>query len=179
MNFALASLLVILGLSSAAQAEDGKVTSLLYTCNLSFKASGQSIYVGLGYTDVDGSGTISCYDLLTGATQHLPVKVRARGPGVGLGITGLSISGAATGVGISKGPESLLGRYATVRGNAAVGVGASGGVSLRISKESVNVDVSIDAQSGLGAGVDLLWVDIDRDGPVRTEVAQAQVPPAA
>lgn len=164
------------GFASSASAEEGKVSSILYTCNLSFKATGSSIYLGIGYTDIGGSGEISCYDLLTGATQHLPVKVRARGPGVGLGVTGLALSGAATGVGVSKGPESLLGRYVMARGNAAVGIGAAAGAGLRISKGSVTVDVSVQAQSGLGAGVDLLWIDLESGGVATTEPAKSLPP---
>jgi hypothetical protein len=158
---------------------DEKVSSLLYSCNLSFRATGRSIYLGVGYTDIHGKGTISCYDLLTGATQHLPIKVKARGPGAGLGITGLVLSGSAIGVGVSTGPEELIGHYVTVRGNAAVGVGAAGGVSLRLSKGNVSVDVSVEGQTGLGAGVDLLWVDLEADGPARTEAAPTPPPVAA
>lgn len=146
-----------------------KVSSILYTCNLSFKADGSSTYIGVGYTDIRGSGTISCYDLLTGATERIPVKVTTRGPGIGLGRTGLALSGTATGVGITAGPQSLLGRYVMVRGNAAVGIGASAGAGLRVSKGSVSVDVAIEAQSGLGAGIDLLWIDIESNGPAIIE----------
>lgn len=156
--------------SSQAMADE-KVSSILFSCNLSFRATGRSVYVGIGYTDVSGSGTISCYDLLTGATEHVPVKVKARGPGAGLGVTGLVLSGAAAGVGVTKGPEDLLGRYGMVRGNAAVGVGGAAGVGLRLSKGSVSVDLSLEGQSGLGAGVDLLWVDLERDGESRLEAA--------
>ena len=161
-----------LAFAPRAEADEGKVTSILYTCNLSFHASGKSIYVGVGYTDVNGSGTISCYDLLTGATQRLPVKVKARGPGAGLGVTGLTISGAATCVGVTKGPENLLGRYMMLRGNAAVGVGAAAGAGLRLSNGSVTVDVSLEAHSGLGAGVDLLFIDIEGDGALAVEPAK-------
>ena len=146
-----------------------KVSSILYACNLSFKADGSSTYIGIGYTDIRGTGTISCYDLLTGATERIPVKVTTRGPGIGLGRTGLALSGTATGVGITAGPESFLGRYVMVRGNAAVGVGASAGAGLRVSKGSVSVDVAIEAQSGLGAGIDLLWIDIESNGPATVE----------
>ena len=155
----------------ASDSSGEKVSSLLYSCNLSFRATGRSIYLGVGYTDIKGKGTISCYDLLTGATQHLPIKVKARGPGAGLGVTGLVLSGSAIGVGVSTGPEELIGRYVTVRGNAAVGVGAGAGVSLRLSKGNVSVDVSVDGQTGLGAGVDLLFLDLESDGPMRVEPA--------
>jgi hypothetical protein len=167
-------------LSTPVLADEGKVSSLLYSCNLSFHASGKSIYVGIGYTDIEGKGTLSCYDFLTGATQHIPLKVSARGPGAGLGVTGLALSGGATGVGISKGPESLLGHYVALRGNAAVGVGVGAATALRLSNGSATIDVSLQAQNGLGAGVDLLWVDLQADGEKTVESsAVTAVAPAA
>lgn len=171
-------------LAHVRRAEAEEITSILYTCNLSFKAEGRSIYVGIGYSEIEGRGTVSCYDLLTGATRHQPVKVKARGPGAGLGITGLVVSGAATGVGVTRGPDDLLGRYALLRGNAAVGVGAAAGVGLRVSKGAVTVDLSVEAQGGLGVGIDLMWVDISKDGIEKTEPAKvtasnlAPAPPA-
>jgi len=155
--------------------DEGRVSSILYNCNVSFSASGRSIYIGIGYSEIDGKGTISCYDLLTGATQHIPIKVKARGPGAGLGITGLNLSGGATGIGLTSGPEELLGRYGVVRGNVAVGVGAAAGVGLRLSKGAVTLNVNIDAQSGLGAGVDLMFVELSLDGE---KVVQPPSPPS-
>ena len=149
--------------------EEGKVTSILYSCNMDFRATGKSIYIGLGWTDIHGKGTISCYDLLHGTTEILPIKVKVKGPGAGLGVTGLVLSGVAAGVGVEKGPENLLGRYVAVRGNAAVGVGAGVAVGLRVSKGGINVDVSVQAESGLGAGIDLLSLKIEPDGDMRRE----------
>lgn len=151
-------------ISSGAHAEEGKVTSLLYNCNLSFSAHGNSIYIGLGYTHLEGKGRLSCYDLLTGASEHIDIKVNAVGPGVGLGVTGLNVSGAAVGIKISRGPESLLGRYVSVRANAAVGIGAAASIPIRFSKDDVSINVEAEGQSGLGAGIDLLAIDIEADG---------------
>lgn len=163
----------------AEQHEEGKVTSILFSCNMNFRAKGKSVYIGLGWSDIHGKGEISCYDLLHGTTEIIPIKVKAKGPGAGLGVTGLVLSGAVAGVGVEKGPEDLLGHYAAVRGNAAVGVGAGGAVGLRVSKGGVNVDVSVQGETGLGAGVDLLWLDISPDGDKRVEAAEppTQVPP--
>ena len=156
---------------------EGKVTSILYSCNMNFRATGKSIYIGLGWSDIHGKGEISCYDLLHGTTEILPIKVKAKGPGAGLGVTGLVLSGAVAGVGVEKGPDSLLGHYVAVRGNAAVGVGAGGAVGLRVSKGGVTVDVSVQAETGLGAGVDLLWLNIEPDGDRRIEAAQPPTQP--
>ena len=148
--------------------------SLLYSCNMSFHASGRSIYIGLGYTELNGEGTLSCYDLGRGTTQQIPLKVTARGPGAGLGVTGLVLSGGATGIGISRGPEALLGRYLMVRANAAAGVGAGAGAGLHLSNGAATVDVTVQAQTGLGAGVDLLWVNIEAAEGSHREEARAQ-----
>lgn len=150
---------------------EGQVTSILFSCNMNFRAKGKSVYIGLGWTDVKGGGEISCYDLLHGTTEIIPIRVKAKGPGAGIGVTGLVLSGAVAGVGIEKSPESLLGHYIAIRGNAAVGVGAGGSVGLRVSKGGVTIPVSVQGQTGLGAGVDLLWLDIEADGDKRIEAA--------
>jgi len=136
---------------------------LLYTCNLSFHASGKSVYIGVGYTDMYGKGILSCYNYRNGASEDIPVRVTARGPGAGLGVTGLAISGGATGIGITTGPESLLGHYGVLRAGAAIGTGVAGGLGLRLSNGAATIDATIQAEGGLGAGVDLLYVSIEAE----------------
>jgi hypothetical protein len=175
---ALVSGLALVGGSLTAHADEGKVSSILYSCNLSFHATGKSIYIGVGYTDINGKGTLSCYDFLTGATEHIPLKVTVRGPGAGLGVTGLAISGGAVGIGVTRGPESLLGRYLAVRGNAAVGIGVGAATALRLSNGAATIDVSLQAQTGLGAGVDILSVELAADGEKTIETAPVAPQPA-
>lgn len=177
LSLALVAVTVLtLAPATAFAKEDGKVSSILFTCNMDFRATGKSVYVGLGWSDIKGKGTISCYDLIHGTTELLPIRVKAKGPGAGLGVTGLILSGAVAGVGVERGPQDLIGRYVAIRGNAAVGVGAGGAVGLRVSKGGITVPVSVQAQSGLGAGIDLLWLKIESDGDPRTEPA---APPVA
>jgi Protein of unknown function (DUF992) len=160
----LALSLVLSSFAQRVNAADTKVSSLLFTCNISFTAHGESVYIGLGYTHLAGKGVLSCYDLLTGASQHINLKVNAMGPGLGLGVTGFDISGAATGLKIAKDPESLLGRYVSIRANAAVGVGVAASVPIRVSKDDVSINVSVEGLAGLGAGLDFLSVDLEADG---------------
>jgi hypothetical protein len=155
--------------ATAFAKREGNVDSILFTCNMAFRATGKSIYIGLGWSNIKGQGSISCYDLVHGTTQILPIKVRVKGPGAGLGVTGLVLSGAVAGVGVQRGPEDLIGKYVAIRGNAAVGVGVGGAVGLRISKGGITVPVSVQGQSGLGVGVDLLSVKIESDGDMRVE----------
>ena len=135
----------------------------LYSCNVSFRARGEAVRIGLGFTDLHGHGEITCYDSLSAHPVRIPIQVDARGPGVGLGITALTMSAAATGIGISSSPESLLGRYAVVRADAAIGVGVGAAAGLKISRGNVSIDIAVNTETGLGAGVDLLWVDLKRD----------------
>ena len=182
LGFALAAMTAMTLAPTTAFAKnphvEGKVTSILYSCNMDFRATGKSIYIGLGWSNIKGRGTISCYDLLHGTTEILPIKVRVKGPGAGLGVTGLVISGVAAGVGVQRGPEDLIGRYLAVRANAAVGVGAGAAVGLRVSKGGITVDLSVQGETGLGVGVDLLSLKIEPDGDRRIEAAPPRTVPA-
>lgn len=149
--------------SATDPSSQSQITSILYTCSVSFRANGQGIYIVGGYTHIPGSGEITCLDLLTGARERIPIRVTASGPGIGLGYTSLSLSGVATGIGLTTGPESLLGNYVQLRANAAVGLGVGAGTGLKFSKGAVLIDVQVDFQSGIGAGIDLLVVKIERD----------------
>ena len=157
------------GLSAFAAEE--VTTNYLFNCNLSFSAKGKSVYLGLGYTETDGTGTLSCFDFVTGVTEHIPLKVSVRGVGVGLGVTGYTISGGAINLGINKEPESLLGTYLKTSANAALGFGAEAGSTLRftLGKGSINIGVEVSGRSGLGAGVDISRVRIERAGRSRLE----------
>ncbi len=152
-----------------------KVSSLLYSCNLSFQASGPGTFIVSG-APLNGTGLITCYDFLTGATEKINLKVKAKG--LRIGIEGrVSISGGALGIGLTTGPESLLGTYGVVRAGGAVGVGVGAATGLRLSKGAVTINAAINAQTGLGASVDLLALELEADGRKqvenRTEVASA------
>lgn len=160
----LISLLSLNFLDRAEAVPQGKVeTAILFNCNVSFHATGRSAYIVLGFTKLEGRGVMSCYDFVHNVVEEIPLRVTVRGPGVGLGITGINISGARAGIGLNGSPDALLGKYLVVRGSAAVGVGAAAGVGLRISKGAFDISVQIEGASGLGAGVDLLTFELDRD----------------
>ena len=158
---------MLMALSAQAEIE----TNYLFNCNLSFTASGKSVYLVAGYTKAKGTGTLSCYDYLTGNTEHIPIKVSVKGLGLGIGVTGINISGSAVGIGIKKDPESLLGKYGQIKAGAAIGQGAaaSAGVRFNLKKGAALITVSVNGQSGLGAGVDLLSVDIEKLGQKHVE----------
>jgi hypothetical protein len=150
--------------SNAIATEAGKVESkVLFNCNLNFTATGRSAYIVVGGTNIQGTGMMTCYDFLKNVIEDIPIKVTIRGPGVGLGVTGLNISGGQRGLGINESPDSLLGDYLVLRGNAAVGVGGAASTGIRIGKGSIQLTAQVEATSGLGAGLDLLTFSIERD----------------
>ena len=150
-------------------------TPILFNCSVAFTASGRSAYLALGYTNIDGTGTMTCFDYVKNVTEQIPLKIKVKGPGAGLGITGLSISGGQAGIGLNSSPDALLGRYLVVRGNAAVGLGAAASSGIRISNGSFYLTAQLESTSGLGFGVDLLSFEIERD---ETKVVTTTVTPA-
>lgn len=165
---ALASLLAL-----TVHADEGRVTTpVLFNCNMSFKIEGTSAYIGVGGTSAAGTGRLSCYDYVTGAVEDIPLAVSIRGVGLGLGITGFNISGGQVGIGIRARPESLLGSYARITANAALGAGLEAGAGLRLSfrKESVELTATLSGRSGLGAGVEISELRIERDESRRGSV---------
>lgn len=163
-------ILSFIGFGHLANAvEDGRVNSFLFTCNISFSAKGKSAYFLLGYTNIKGTGFLNCYDYAQNRVEKIPIDVVVRGPGAGLGVTGMNISGSAIGIGINESPETLLGDYLAVRGNAAVGIGAGAGANLRVAKGAFDIGISISGESGLGAGIDLLSVKLSRSSSAKVE----------
>lgn len=153
----------VLPQTSQATTKGEVETAILFNCNVSFHASGKSAYLGIGYTYIKGSGMMSCYDYVENVVEEIPLKVKIKGPGAGLGVTGLNISGGQTGIGLNESPDALLGKYVMVRGNGAIGVGGALSTGLRISKGSFQLALQIESTSGLGVGLDLLTVELDRD----------------
>lgn len=153
----------LISLPSLSAAREGHVSSILYNCNLNFSAKGQSVAIGIGFTRIHGTGQIRCYDLLTGVTETIPVRVQGRGPSLGLKVAGFNISGGATGLGLSSGPRSLLGSYAGVRGSVAVVKGVGATLAIRLARSNLTINVAVNAESGIGAGLDALVLDLRED----------------
>lgn len=151
--------------SSKAQAQGSdnpnRVTSLVYVCGMTFKVSGKSASLVLGYTYLTGEGKITCYDVLTGRSQEIPTKVTIRGPAAGVSYQNAVISANISGIGLSKGPEALLGNYLSIRSSAAIGVGVGFSKSIRVAKDAVVLDLGVEGTQGLGFQTDLLKVTIE------------------
>lgn len=160
---------LLVALSSAfstAHAAEEVTSRFLFNCNMSFKIEGTSAYLGVGGTSAEGKGHLSCYDYVTGAVQDIPLNVKVKGLGLGLGVTGFNITGGKAGFGLNAQPESLLGSYARVSANGAIGVGGEVGGGLRMSFSkggSFEVSAILAGRSGLGVGVEVSELFISRD----------------
>ncbi len=159
----------------ALAVEKGEVkTAILFSCSVAFHASGKSAYLGVGYTKIEGLGAMTCYDYVENVVEEIPLRVKIQGPGAGLGVTGLNVSGGQTGIGLNQKPEALLGKYLMVRGNAAVGIGGAVSTGLRVAKGAFQLALQIESTSGLGAGIDLLSVELEKDS--KREVRRTAMP---
>jgi hypothetical protein len=174
---ALCVLTISLSFSSLpSQVAEAKAVNYLYNCNISFKAKGRSVRIIGGYTRAKGTGVLSCLSYTDGSVVDVPLKISVKGVGLGLGVSGFNINGAAVGLGINKNPESLLGTYAKISADVAVGLGVRTGVAGRLNfrKGSAVLGVEFSGQSGLGVGVDLLEVKISRDQSKLVQVSQKE-----
>lgn len=161
-------------LYGANKAQAKEVESLLYICGLNFEASGKSASLVLGYTHLKGDGVLSCYDILTGATQQIELTVTLKGPAVGVNYQTAQVSAKVLGLRLSRAPESLLGSYAAIRGSAAIGVGVGATTSLRIAKDDVSINLSLQGVKGLGAQIDFLSVELEAKNQAQKEKPQMQ-----
>jgi len=153
---------------------DAKAVNYLYNCNISFNAKGRSVRIIGGFTRAKGTGVLSCFSYTDSSVTKIPLKISVKGVGLGLGVSGFNINGAALGLGLNKNPESLLGTYAKVSADVALGLGIRTGVAGRLNfkKGSAVIGVEFSGQSGIGGGVDLLEVKISRDDSKTVEVAR-------
>lgn len=140
-------------------------TPISLSCNMSFKIEGNSVDLGLAETSASGQGRLSCYEYLTGTFEEIPLKVSVKGLGHGAGLSGFHISGGKVGLGINTEPESLLGSYARIGANPALGAGAQtgGGFRLDFKKGSIKISAILAGSSGLGAGFEVSELLIERD----------------
>jgi len=155
---------------------EAKAADYLYNCNMSFSAKGRSVRVIGGYTRAKGTGVLSCLSYTDGSLTEIPISVSVKGVGLGLGVSGFNINGSAVGVGINKEPESLLGRYAKVSADVAFGIGLRTGVAARLNFKKGVAVIGVDfvGQSGIGAGVDLLDLNISRDESKKVLVSRKE-----
>lgn len=153
------SMLALAFTASAAQAE--VKTAPLFDCALTFQAQGGGIKIFVGKFELSGPGQISCIDI-QGNTEEIPVFVRIGAkpvtPTIAIGV--MKVAGVATGVGLSSGPESLLGGYFVGGVKGALGVGAGAQVALHAANSALTLNGSLQAIAGLGLNIGIDYVEV-------------------
>lgn len=147
--------------SFSAQAND-RIEAPIYTCALSFEAKGGGLQIVVGSFKLKGEGAIHCVDV-EGNTEEIPVKVTMGGPlvapNIGFGV--FNVRGLATGIGLSTGPEALLGKYYMVGGRVAWIVGAGANLAVHGGAEALTLNLALSLESGAGlqVGVNRLKIE--------------------
>jgi hypothetical protein len=153
----LAAALTLMGLNANARVEQP-----LWTCALNFEANGGGLQLLLGSFKLTGPGQIRCIDI-AGNQQDLDVKVtmgsNVLAPNFAIG--SFDMMGMASGIGVARGPEALLGTYYTAgaNGSAVIGVGAN--LALKGGREAVTINVAVNVLKGFGlqAGLNRLTIE--------------------
>jgi hypothetical protein len=126
---------------------------------LNFYAKGGGIQIGLGYFEMVGAGTLNCSDTQGNEKQiNVLVQMGGRPLAAKIAIGRLNVWGVASGIGIVGSPEQLLTDYTIAGVQAAVGIGAGVQFAAHASQDSITLNGTLQATSGLGvfAGIDRL-----------------------
>ena len=149
---------VLMLAGSLAQAE---VKNPLYTCAMAFDIKGGGAQFVVGHYLLTGKGKLVCTDI-QGNRSELPLKVTMGGavePSIGFGYA--HIVGLATGIGVSKNPNELLGDYVVAGGQAALVVGAGAQVALHAADKALTLNADLQLVKGLGLNIGLNSVRIE------------------
>jgi hypothetical protein len=164
MKHTLLVLFSVLTLSNApALAENiESVQKPLWSCSLTFEADGGGVQFLLGAFKLTGPGKIRCMDI-AGNHEDMDVKVTmGSGPiAPNFAIGHFELAGFATGIGVAKGPQSLLGKYYTAGGQAAVVVGVGANIALHGGHDALNLNLGVNVLKGLGLQVGFNKVKIE------------------
>jgi hypothetical protein len=135
----------------------------LFTCGLTFHAHGGGLQILIGFFELKGTGTLSCVDV-KGNTQEIPVAVRLGGKPLAAQIAivpFMAIQGAATGIGLSTAPSTLIGHYAIADASAAILIGGTGDVAVRAADSALTFNLGLALTEGLGIQAGLTTLDIE------------------
>ncbi len=154
--FVLASLFV----SSLAMAQ-----ASMWSCDLNFTAKGGGAQILFGDYELQGLGDLKCKNGF-GEQANLPIKIKMGTAPIDLrvGFGYMKILGTSFNIPLfSYNPLELIGEYALVQANAAVGLGAGVFVGKSLKLIDFSIPVSIKLLSGFGVDVGLSNMIIDID----------------
>ncbi len=132
-----------------------------FMCDLTFKAKGGGVRLFIGNYELNGRGTITCYDS-RGNIERLPVHVRLGGyplsPSIGIGH--MVVRGVASGVGFARSPYDFLGGYVVAGVHGALGVGGGLQLALHGTHRSLTLNGSLQLVRGVGFNAGFDYVEI-------------------
>lgn len=165
-GLALAGILAAMTAAPAAQATvAGGPTGSVGHCSIQANLVIQSLHLGIGGSRGIGRGDIIC-NYVDGSREIIPVVIKTKGAGVGLGLSKTEAFLFSTGIGVASSGYTLLGKYATVKGSAqAVIIGAEVGLSLTAKRGgfSIPLDLKVKGGPGLEVAADLGQMKIELD----------------
>ena len=154
----LAAMLSFVGLTAKAD-----VQQPIWNCALTFQADGGGLQFLVGAFKLSGPCQIRCLDI-AGNHQDLDVKVTmASGPiAPNIAIGEFEMLGLASGIGVAKGPEALLGKYLTASADVAVVVGVGANVAFHGGAEALTLNVGMNLVKGFGLQAGFNQVKIEK-----------------
>lgn len=153
----LAAALSLVGFAAQANVETEAVSAPLYTCKLRGHISGGSIAIFIGGQVLQGPGTITCTQNITGETYRTPVEMKLVGGGVGFELSKIRRTEVySAGIGVND-PRFFYRSFAVgaTAGASLVRVGLGFDAALRLSDGGVGFDVGLKGQDIVGLGAHL------------------------
>lgn len=124
-----------------------------WTCAMSFSGQAQGAQFFIGYFKTEAVGVMSCGDI-HGNRQERNIRVRMQSkilaPSIGIGY--FEFSGLSAQVSLlNANPDVLFGDYLVAQGQAAIIGGASVMTALKVGAPQLSLQISLQANHGLGA----------------------------
>lgn len=161
MKKVMAAVAVLVTLSVCAYANEPIVPA--WVCNLSFAGQSKGVQVIVGKAKVQAAGRLTCVSAGS-EVEEIPVNITLGSsivaPRVAIGK--LSFVGQALEIGLlTNDPADLLGSYAVVQGQAAIGIGAGVMVAAHTKLPALSIKIALQFTKGLGINAGLTHMKIE------------------
>lgn len=160
MKKVMAIVAILVTLSTSAHASESVVPA--WVCHLNFEGKAQGFQVILGKAKAYATGVLTCVSAF--AVEEIPVNItlgsKFVSPRVAIGK--LAFSGQSLQIGLlTNDPKDLLGSYAVVQGQAAIGIGAGVMTAIHTSLPAITINVALQFTKGLGVNAGLTHMKIE------------------
>lgn len=133
-----------------------------WICNLNFSGQAKGVQVIVGKMDAHAKGTLICVSPFA-EVQKIPIQITfgklSVSPRIAIG--NFKFYGESLNINIlSIDPKTILGTYALVQGQFAIGVGAGAMTAVHTTVPSLTLKVSLQLTKGLGLNAGLTEMTI-------------------